>query len=136
MKKWASVLTVVATLLFSPLSFSETKVAFVDVLKVAEQSPQYEEAKKRLEREFSRRNEELIAEQKQLDKLEDKLTKDGAVMSEAEMRRLEKDVISKRRSLKNSKTEFREDFALRQNEELHKLRQRVAEVVKAVAKER
>lgn len=117
------------------LSAAELKVAFVDSIRVAESSPQYEEARNKLEQEFSKRNKDLQAEQKQLEKLEAKLRKDATAMSDTESQRLERDILSRRRQLKNAQNEFREDFTLRQNEELHKLRRAVSEVVKEVAKE-
>ncbi len=116
-------------------SAAGTRVAFINATKVVEESPQYAAAKKKLEREFSKRNSALVAKQKQLKKLEQKLERDAAVMSEAEVKRLERDILSRRRKLKNLKTEFREDFALRRNEEINKLRRKVAEVVKAVGRD-
>jgi len=112
-----------------------TRVAFINATKVVEESPQYEAAKKKLEKEFSKRNADLVAKQKQLKKLEKKLERDAAVMSEAELKRLERDILSRRRKLKNMTTEFREDFALRRNEEINKLRRKVAEVVKEVGRD-
>jgi len=76
----------------------------------------------------------LLSEQKQLKQLEEKLQRDGSVMSESEVKRLERDILSRSRKLKNSQTEFREDLNLRQNEESKKLRQQVREVIQEVGK--
>ena len=75
-----------------------------------------------------------MAEAKQLQKLKEKLAKDSAIMSDAEVKRLERDVLSRTRKLKNSQSEFQEDVTLRQNEELGKLRKEIAEVIIDVAK--
>jgi outer membrane protein len=110
------------------------RIAFVNATKVFEESPQYQVARDRLQTEFSRREKELLSEQKQLKQLEEKLQRDGSVMSESEVKRLERDILSRSRKLKNSQTEFREDLNLRQNEEFKKLRQQVREVIQEVGK--
>ena len=114
---------------------AEPKVAFVDATRVFEQSPQYEAARKGLENEFTRRDNDLVAKQKQLKKMEEKLARDERVMSESEVKRLKRDILARQRKLKNAQAEFREDFNLRRNEEFNKLRRQVAEVVRAVGKE-
>jgi outer membrane protein len=128
--------TLLCALVFAgaPLA-AEYKLAFVNAIQVVEQSPQYEAAQKELDKEFSQRNEEVVSKQQQLKKLQEKLERDGALMSESELKRLEKDIFSRQRKLKNAQEEFREDFALRRNELLNKLRTQVAEVVEEVAKD-
>lgn len=121
--------------LSSAVSAAEPRIAFVDATKVFEQSPQYEAARKSLEGEFTRRDNDLVAKQKQLKKMEEKLGRDSAVMSESEVKRLKRDILARQRKLKNAQTEFREDFNLRRNEEFNKLRRQVAEVVRSVGKE-
>lgn len=113
----------------------DIKIGFVDATKVFEKSPQYDAARKSLETEFTRRDSDLIAQRKQLKKLEEKLSRDGAVMSESEVKRLERDIVSRRRKHKNAQDEFREDFNLRRNEEFNKLRRQVAEIVRQVGKD-
>ncbi|MEJ2453968.1 MAG: OmpH family outer membrane protein [Candidatus Thiodiazotropha sp.] len=121
-------------LLSGSLYAEDYRIAFVNATKVFEESPQYQAARDRLQTEFSRREKELLSEQKQLKQLEEKLQRDGSVMSESEVKRLERDILSRSRSLKNSQTEFREDLNLRQNEEFKKLRQQVREVIQEVGK--
>ncbi len=122
-------------LLFTNISFAELKIGFVNVPKVMEKAPQAEQAKKRLEKEFSPRDKQLVAQQKEIKKLEEKLTRDASVMGESERRNLERDIVGKKREAARSQQEFREDFNLRRNEELGKLQRRIYEAVKALAKE-
>lgn len=110
-------------------------VAYVDADKVVENSPQYEKARASIQKEFSRRENDILAKQKKLQKQEEKLKRDAKVMSESEVKRLERDIITRRRELKNATEEFREDLTLRQNEAFNKLRRQVLEVIKTVAKE-
>ena len=117
------------------LAAQDYKIGYVDATKVFEESPQYEAARESLKTEFTRRENDILAKQRQLKKLEDKLTRDSAVMSESELKRLEREILAQRRKLKSAQDEFREDLTLRQNDEFNKLRRQVAEVVRAVGKE-
>ncbi|HHH40154.1 MAG TPA: OmpH family outer membrane protein [Sedimenticola sp.] len=111
------------------------RVGVVDATEVARKSPQYEGMLKSLEREFKRREKDLKGKQNQLKKLEQKLARDGAIMSEAEVKRLEQDIRSRRRKLKATGDEYREDMNLRRNEEFNKLSKIVTEVVHQIGKE-
>lgn len=128
-------IALIALLLVSGISYAELKIGFVDVARVLEKAPQAEQAKKRLEQEFSPRDKLLVAQQKKIKELEEKLQRDSAVLSESEGRKLERDLISKKREAKRAQQEFSEDFNMRRNEELGKLQQRILDAIKALAKE-
>ena len=65
-------------------AFAATKIAFVETSRVLQKSPQVQAVKDKIKKEFARRDDQLVAEQKQLTKLQEKLLKDGSVMSEAD----------------------------------------------------
>jgi len=119
----------------SPVLAEEVRIGFVNVAQVLQQAPQAAEAKKRLEREFAPRDKRIVAQQKELKKLQERLARDSAVMSDAERRKLERDILTKQREIKRAREEFREDFNLRRNEELGKLQQKIFQAIKALAKE-
>jgi outer membrane protein len=123
------------TLPMAAISAEGFRIGVVDATEVAKRSPQYEGVLKSLEREFKRRNQDLLSKQRQVKKLEEKLNRDGAIMSAAEVKRLEQDIRSRRRKLKATSDEYREDLNLRRNEELNKLSQIVTEVVHQIGKE-
>lgn len=136
MKSSVLILTILA--LFSAVNVAvaeELRIGVVDVTKLLEESPQAEELRKRLDSEFQRRSKDLLAKQKQLKNLSDKLSRDGAVMSDAEVKRLELDVRTRRRQLKSASDEFREDLNLRRNEESQKLRRQLTEVIHQLGKD-
>lgn len=117
------------------LSYAELKIGFVNVAKVLEKAPQAAKAKERLEKEFSPRDKHLVAQQKEIKTLEEKLARDASVMSETERRKLERDIIGKKREAQREQQEFSEDFNMRRNEELGKLQRRIVEAIRALAKE-
>ncbi|MEQ8663647.1 MAG: OmpH family outer membrane protein [Gammaproteobacteria bacterium] len=114
---------------------ADYKIGVVNAPKVLEMAPQAETARKKLEKEFATRDRDLVAAQKDLKDMEDRLTKDGAIMSEAERGRLERDIVNKRRELKRETTEFQEDVNFRRNEEMAKIQQEIADAIVDLAKE-
>ena len=122
-------------MLLAGASQAELKIGFVNVAKVLEKAPQAAKAKTRLETEFSPRDKALVAQQKEIKNLEDKLGRDSAVMGDEERRKLEKDVLEKKRDAARAQQEFSEDFNMRRNEELGNLQKRIVEAVRALAKE-
>ena len=114
---------------------ADLKVGFVNVARLLEKAPQAEKAKKDLEREFAPRDKKLLAEQKDIKQMEERMGKDAAVMSDSERQRLDKDLIGRKREAKRLQDEFREDFNLRRNEELTKLQKEIFEAIQTLAKD-
>ena len=67
-----------------PAVAAELKLGFVNAARVLKSAPQAEAALNRLEKEFSPRDKALVEAQKALRKLEDKLSKDSATLSDAD----------------------------------------------------
>ncbi len=112
---------------------TDIKIGFVNVATILEKAPQAETAKVALEKEFSPRNKRLLASQKEIKKLDEKIARDAKLMSQSEARRLQRDVLEKKRALKRDQEEFREDSNLRRNEELGKLQRLVFEAIKGLS---
>ncbi len=113
----------------------DLKIAVIDPNRIVEESPQYEEARQTLSTEVAEREADLLDQQEAVDRLEEKLERDGALMSEEEVKRLQNDIRARKRRLRYAKAEFQEDFALRQSELRTKLVKQVEEVVQQIAKE-
>ena len=122
-------------LLAANVSYADLKIGFVNIPAVLEKAPQAEKAKKRLEQEFSPRDKQLVAQQKEIQSLDDKMAKDAAVMGESARSNMEKDILNKKRDAKRAQQEFSEDFNARRNEELGKLQRRIVEAIREIAKD-
>ncbi len=120
----------------APGAHAELKVGVVNVGRVMEAAPQAEAARTRLEREFAPRDREILAQQKEIRSLEDKLVKNAAVMSETERQRQESQIRALNRELRRLQDEFREDLNLRRAQELNKLQARVGELIRSMGKSR
>ena len=122
------------SLIAAPAISQEIKIGVVNAAKVLEQAPQMEAARKALEKEFAPRDQELVELQKSVRNLEEKLSRDGDIMSDVEQRKMERDIRSRKRELKRLQDEFNEDLNLKRNEAFDRIRRKVLEVVNAIGK--
>lgn len=116
------------------VALAELKVGAVNAAMILEKAPQAEHARKQLEKEFAPRDKKLVNLQKEIKANDDKLVRDGAVMSESARVKMEREIISQKRELKRKQDEFREDFNIRRNEEFGKLQKRIYEAIVSHAK--
>ncbi|MGA7800398.1 MAG: OmpH family outer membrane protein [Gammaproteobacteria bacterium] len=117
-------------------ALAEVKIGFVNTVKLMEQSPQAKAASARVEAEFAPREKKLVAAQKAMKQLEDKLSRNGAVMSKEEQTKLQREIASKKREFARGQDEFRQDLNIRRNEELSKLQRELYQAIVALAKEK
>jgi outer membrane protein len=113
---------------------ADPRLAYVNMVRVLEEAPQATEASSKLERDFSPREREIVALQREVRQLEDRLMREGAGMTDVTRGNLELDVRSRKRDLKRQQDEFREDLNLRKNQELAAIQRLVIEVVQALAR--
>jgi len=132
--KSRTLLVVLGFLLAAPVSAAESKIGVVIVNRLLEESPQAIAAQKKLRSEFSKRDKKVIEQQKSMKAKEDKLKRDGSVMSEAERTKLDKQIRNARRDLRRAIDELREDRTIRTNQELGKLQKIVNQAIKDVGK--
>jgi len=120
---------------FPVISSAETKIGFVNLVKLIEEAPQGESATKKIEAEFSPRDNAIRKKQKKIQKLESDLEKNRLVMKASERAKKETEITKLKRSIKREADEFREDYNLRRNEELKVLQKVVREAIHEVGKE-
>lgn len=128
-------LLIPAAFLFATAVQAQVSIAFVNTQRVLEQAPQAKAASERLQREFAPREANVVTAKTALKNLQEKLERDGAILSEAERSKLERDIVAKQRELKRAQTEYAEDLNLRRNQEFAKFQKEAAETVAAVAKD-
>lgn len=130
---------VLATFLFLGLAMSafsaeaEIRIGFVNAQRLINDSPQAQKAKKKLEKEFEKRDQDLGRLAKQLQTMQENVEKNGPTMSESERRNKEREFNELSRDFQRKQREFREDLNLRQNEEMAAIYERVNKIIKQVA---
>ena len=107
--------------LWQSASAKDLKMGVIDIARILEESPQAEQARETLQKEFAPREQRLIETQKKIRSMEEQLARDGAIMSESERSKLERNILSKKRDFKRNQDEFRDDLNFKRNEILEKL---------------
>lgn len=118
--KIASLLIALMTIL--PASYvsaapDAVKIGYVNTQRIFRDAPSAVRAAKKIEAEFSKRDQELQRMAKQLQSMQESLEKDSVTMSESDRRTKEKNLNDLSREFQRKQREFREDLNLRQNEE-------------------
>ncbi|MDR1276343.1 MAG: OmpH family outer membrane protein [Candidatus Accumulibacter sp.] len=106
-----------AALPVSSASADSIKIGYVNTQRIFRDAPAAAAAQKKIETEFSKRDQELQRLAKQIQTLQEALEKNGLTLSESERRTKERDVNDLTRDFQRKQREFREDLNLRQNEE-------------------
>lgn len=130
------VLLFVALLMIAPAANADLKIGFVNAARLLDESPQAEDVSKRLKQEFSGKEKDLSSKQDELRKLQDRMRRDGSVMSNAEHSKLDRDILSLQRDVQRKSDEFREDLNLRKNEEMNKLLGVIQAAIEEIGKEK
>lgn len=124
-----------ASLLFAgSIAIADTKVGFVNTEKLLREAPISITAQKKLEKEFSNREQDLQKVTKQARDLQTQLDKDGVTMSETERKNKERELANLNREFQRQSREFREDLNLRRNEELGHIQERARKVIIDIGK--
>lgn len=127
-------LALATLLLASGMVNADTKIGFVNTEKLLREAPLSVAAQKRLEKEFSSREQELQKLAKQARELQGQLDKEGVTMSETERKNKERELANLNREFQKQSREFREDLNLRRNEELSQIQERARKVIVEIAK--
>lgn len=133
MKRLSLSLLVASMAFFCQGAYAELKIAFVNGQRVLNESPQAGKAKKKLEKEFEKRDQDLQKMAKQLQSMQENLEKNGLTMSESDRRAKEREFGDLSRDFQRKQREFREDLNLRQNEEMAAIYERVNRIIKQLA---
>ena len=122
-----------ALAMFSGLAVAESKIGFVNSQRILNDAPQAAKAKKKIEKDFEKRDQELQRLAKQLQGMQEGLDKNSVTMAESEKRTKEREFNELNRDFQRKQREFREDLSQRQNEEMASIFERVNKVIKQIA---
>jgi outer membrane protein len=117
-------------LLLSGTAWSnETKIGFVNTDRIFRESQLAIRAQKKLEREFSNREQEIQKQIKQARDLQSFIEKEGLTLSEADRARRERELANLNRDIQRAQREFREDLNQRRNEEFAQVHERARKAI-------
>lgn len=118
---------------FSAGVLAESKIGFVNSQKILNDAPQAARAKKKIEKDFEKRDQDLQRIAKQLQGMQENLDKNAVTMGESERRTKEREFGDLNRDFQRKQREFREDLSQRQNEEMAAIFERVNKIIKQIA---
>ena len=122
-----------ALLLISSDVMAEGKIGFVNSQKILNDAPQAARAKKKIEKDFEKRDQDLQRIAKQLQGMQENIDKNAVTMAESERRAKEREFAELNRDFQRKQREFREDLSQRQNEEMASIFERVNKIIKQIA---
>jgi outer membrane protein len=112
---------------------AESKIGFVNSQRVLNEAPQAVKAKKRLEKDFEKRDQDLQKIAKQLQTMQETMEKNAVTLGESERRVKAREFEDMNRDFQRKRREFSEDLTQRQNEETAAVFERINKIIKTIA---
>ncbi len=128
-----SVTALLLSMLVMTLAHAE-KLGFVNTERLLREAPLSVKAQKKLEKEFSPREQELQKMAKQAKDTQAQLDKEGVTMSDSDRKNKERELANLNREFQRQSREFREDLNLRRNEELAVIQEKARKAILDIAK--
>lgn len=123
----------VASVFASLPAFAQGRIGFVNLDRILRDAAPAVRAQKKIEAEFSKRDQELSRQAESVKKAQDTFQKNGPTMSESERRNREREIADLDRDFQRRQREFREDLNQRRNEELAGVLERANRAVRQIA---
>ena len=121
------------TSLFASSVMAQSKLGFISLDRILRDAAPAQRAQKRIEAEFSKRDQDLLRMSEQLKKMQDALEKNAVTMSETERTRRQREFNDLNRDFERKQREFREDLSTRRNEELSAVVERANRAIRQIA---
>ncbi|TSA21343.1 MAG: OmpH family outer membrane protein [Betaproteobacteria bacterium] len=112
---------------------AELHIGYVNIDYLLRDSAIAQKAGKKLEKEFTVREQELNKKIKHARDLQSALEKDSLTLSETERAKRQRELAAQGRELENDKRAFREDLGQRRNEELGAFQERARKAILEIA---
>lgn len=134
LKRYFSIcLAFAVSLLVAAPASGQVKIGYVMLDKILREAPAAQRAQKKIELEFSKREQELARSGEQLKKLQENLERNSVTMSESDRQKREREFGDLNREFQRKQREFREDLNQRRNEELSGVLERANRAVRQIA---
>jgi len=111
------------------------KIGFVSLDRILRDAAPAQRAQKKIEAEFSKRDQEMQRNAEQLKQMQEALERNAVTMSDSERQRREREFAEATRDFQRKQREFREDLNQRRNEELASVLERANRAVRQIAEQ-
>lgn len=120
--------------LAQPLFAAELKIGFVNTERIFRDSALSIKAQKKLEKEFTSREQDIQKQVKQSRDLQASLEKEALTMPESERAKKEREIANLNRDIQRTQRELREDLNQRKNEEFAAIHEKARAAILDIAK--
>jgi outer membrane protein len=114
---------------------TSSKIGYVSLDRILRDAAPAVRAQKKIEAEFSKRDQELQRGAEQLKQMQEALERNAVTMSDSERQRREREFAESTRDFQRKQREFREDLNQRRNEELASVLERANRAVRQIAEQ-
>jgi outer membrane protein len=111
------------------------KIGFVDMESLINNSPQIREAQSSITKEFEVQYADIEQKESDLKLLEDRITKDGAIMTLSELSQLQERARILDRQVRRAKEDLKDAISIRNNQVLNNIQKELNEIVTQYAKD-
>ena len=116
-------------------ALAQGKIGFVNTEKIMRDSAPAQRAQKKIEGEFTKRDQELTRIADQLKRMQEDLEKNAMTLSESQRRTKERELADLDRDFQRKRREFQEDLNQRRNEELAQVLEQANRAIRALAEQ-
>jgi outer membrane protein len=116
-------------------ALAQSKIGFVNTERIMRDSAPAQRAQKKIESEFTKRDQELTRIADQLKRMQEDLEKNAMTMSESQRRTKERELADLDRDFQRKRREFQEDLNQRRNEELAQVLEQANRAIRALAEQ-
>jgi outer membrane protein len=116
-------------------ALAEGKIGFVNTERIMRESAPAQRAQKKIEGEFTKRDQELTRVAEQLKRMQEDIEKNTVTMTEAQRRVKERELGDLDRDFQRKRREFQEDLNQRRNEELAQVLEQANRAIRALAEQ-
>jgi outer membrane protein len=117
----------------APAIAAELKIGYIDTERLFRESSLSIKAQKKLEAEFSKRDQDIQKMVKQARDLQTQLEKEDMTLSAADKSRKERDLANLTTQIQRNQREFREDLNQRKQEEFNAIHERARTAILDIA---
>ena len=114
---------------------AEGRIGFVNTARILRDAAPAVRAQKKIETEFSKRDQELAKTAEQLKRMQDELERQGVTMPDSQRRAKEREFNDLSRDFQRRQREFREDLNQRRNEELAQVVEQANRIIRQIAEQ-
>ena len=110
------------------------KIGVVDINKLISGSPQAQAAEKEVQQKFGSRRNALVAQQNKIKALQDKINRNGSVMSAEQLQNLQNQLDADQQDLSRKESDLQADYTEWHNKKLSEIQQAILQEVQKYAK--